>query len=139
MLRSEWVITAKGKVRARGAGLTNPQLETGEIEIAVETFKILSKAKTPPFSICDDKTETHEETRLKYRYLDIRRGDVLDKLLMRNKAMIITRGFFNTEGFTEVNTPILGRSTPEGARDYLVPSRIYPGNFYSLPQSPAII
>ncbi|QVL55581.1 MAG: aspartate--tRNA ligase [Simkaniaceae bacterium] len=137
-LRSEWVITAKGKVRARGVGLTNPKLETGEIEIEVETFEILSKAKTPPFSISDDKTETHEETRLKYRYLDIRRGDVLDKLLMRNKAMIVTRGFFNNEGFTEVNTPILGRSTPEGARDYLVPSRVYPGNFYSLPQSPQL-
>ena len=138
MLRSEWVITAKGKVRARGEGLTNPKLETGAIEIEVETFEILSKAKTPPFSICDDKTETHEETRLKYRYLDIRRGDILDKLLLRNKAMIVTRGFFNAEGFTEVNTPILGRSTPEGARDYLVPSRIYPGNFYSLPQSPQL-
>lgn len=138
MLRSEWVITAKGKVRARGEGLTNPKLETGAIEIEVETFEILSKAKTPPFSICDDKTETHEETRLKYRYLDIRRGDVLAKLLLRNKAMIVTRDFFNDEGFTEVNTPILGRSTPEGARDYLVPSRVYPGNFYSLPQSPQL-
>lgn len=138
MLRSEWVITAKGKVRARGEGLTNSKLETGEIEIEVETFEILSKAKTPPFSVCDDKTETHEETRLKYRYLDIRRGEVLDKLLMRNKAMIVTRGFFNDEGFTEVTTPILGRSTPEGARDYLVPSRVYSGNFYSLPQSPQL-
>ncbi len=137
-LRSEWVITAKGKVRARGEGLTNPKLETGEVEVEVESFEILSKAKTPPFSICDDKTETHEETRLKYRYLDIRRGDVLDKLLMRNKAMITTRSFFNSEGFTEVNTPTLGRSTPEGARDYLVPSRTYPGNFYSLPQSPQL-
>ncbi|MCB1109838.1 MAG: aspartate--tRNA ligase [Chlamydiia bacterium] len=137
-LRSEWVITAKGKVRARGEGLTNPKLDTGEIEIEVETFEILSKAKTPPFSICDDKTETHEDTRLKYRYLDIRRGDILEKLVMRHRAMMTTRQFFHQEGFIEVNTPILGRSTPEGARDYLIPSRIYPGNFYSLPQSPQL-
>lgn len=137
-LRSEWVITAKGKVRARGEGLTNPKLETGEIEIEVEAFEVLSKAKTPPFSICDDQTETHEETRLKYRYLDIRRGDISEKLVMRHKAMMTTRTFFGEEGFIEVNTPILGRSTPEGARDYLVPSRIYPGNFYSLPQSPQL-
>jgi aspartyl-tRNA synthetase len=132
------VITTQGTVRARGEGLTNPKLETGEIEIEVKTFEILSKAKTPPFSICDDHTETHEELRLKYRYLDIRRGDILEKLVMRNKAMTLTRAFFNGEDFTEVSTPILGRSTPEGARDYLVPSRVYPGNFYSLPQSPQL-
>ena len=138
MLRSEWVISAKGKVRPRGEGLTNPKLATGEIEIEVTEFSVLSKAKTPPFSICDDSTETHEDIRLKYRYLDIRRGDVADKLIMRHKAMLSTRCFFDTQGFIEINTPVLGRSTPEGARDYLVPSRIYPGNFYALPQSPQI-
>lgn len=137
-LRAEWVISAEGKVRARGEGLTNPQLDTGEIEIEVTTFEVLSKAKTPPFSICDDTTETHEDIRLKYRYLDIRRGGVAEKLAMRHQAMMATRSFFNNEGFLEINTPIMGRSTPEGARDYLVPSRIYPGNFYALPQSPQI-
>ena len=137
-LRSEWVITAQGKVRARGEGLTNPKLETGEIEIEILELKVLSKAKTPPFSICDDHTETHEETRLKYRYLDIRRGNILEKLALRHQAMQCTRTFFSQEGFIEINTPILGRSTPEGARDYLVPSRVYPGNFYSLPQSPQL-
>ncbi|MCB1107176.1 MAG: aspartate--tRNA ligase [Chlamydiia bacterium] len=137
-LRSEWVITARGRVRERGEGLTNPKLDTGEVEIEVKTLEILSKAKTPPFSISDDQTETHEDIRLKYRYLDIRRGDVVQKLLMRHKAMMVTRAFFDKEGFIEINTPILGKSTPEGARDYLVPSRIYPGNFYSLPQSPQL-
>jgi len=137
-LRSEWVISVKGKVRARGEGLTNQKLATGEIEIEVDEFQVLSKAKTPPFSISDDQTETHEDTRLKYRYLDIRRGDIAEKLVMRHKAMLITRNFFDKEGFLEINTPILAPSTPEGAREYLVPSRIYPGNFYALPQSPQI-
>lgn len=137
-LRSEWVISAQGLVRPRGEGLTNPKLSTGEVEIEVNNFEILSQAKTPPFSICDDQTETHEDIRLKYRYLDIRRGDVAEKLKVRHRAMMATRTFLDEEGFLEINTPILGRSTPEGARDYLVPSRIYPGNFYALPQSPQI-
>jgi len=137
-LRSEWVITAQGIVRPRGEGLINPKLATGEIEIEVQAFEVLSKAKTPPFSICDDSTETNEETRLKYRYLDIRRGDITEKLVMRHKAMLVTRQFFDSQDFIEVSTPILARSTPEGARDYLVPSRIYPGNFYALPQSPQL-
>ncbi|WP_420421896.1 aspartate--tRNA ligase [Simkania sp.] len=137
-LRSEWVISAKGKVRPRGEGLENPKLATGEIEIEVTEFAVLSKAKTPPFSVCDELTETHEDIRLKYRYLDIRRGDIAEKLVMRHKAMLSTRNFFNEEGFLEIATPILGRSTPEGARDYLVPSRVYPGNFYALPQSPQL-
>ncbi|MDN3508583.1 MAG: aspartate--tRNA ligase [Candidatus Neptunochlamydia sp.] len=137
-LRAEWVISAKGKVRARGEGLENSKLETGAIEIEVTELAILSIAKTPPFSICDNSTETSEDIRLKYRYLDIRRGEIAEKLAMRHKAMMATRTFLDREGFLEVNTPILGRSTPEGARDYLVPSRIYPGNFYALPQSPQI-
>ncbi|NGX50872.1 MAG: Aspartate--tRNA(Asp/Asn) ligase [Chlamydiae bacterium] len=137
-LRSEWVITARGRVRHRGPQLINPKLATGEIEIEVQEFEVLSKAKTPPFSICDDATETHEDTRLKYRYLDLRRGPILEKLEMRHKAMVATRQFFDSQGFLEITTPILARSTPEGARDYLVPSRIYPGNFYALPQSPQL-
>lgn len=135
-LRSEWVLSIKGKVRLRGEGLANLKLTTGEIEVEVIALTILSKAKTPPFSVCDEITETHEDIRLKYRYLDIRRRDLTEKLVMRHKAMLLTRNFFSSQGFLEVNTPILGRSTPEGARDYLVPSRIYPGNFYALPQSP---
>jgi len=137
-LRSEWVITTKGKVRARGEGLVNTKLETGSIEVEVFEVEILSKAKTPPFSICDDHTETHEEIRLKYRYLDLRRQAIVTKLEMRHKAMMATRIFLDSKGFLEVSTPILGKSTPEGARDYLVPSRVYPGNFYALPQSPQI-
>lgn len=137
-LRSEWVISAEGKVRARGEGLTNPKLETGEIEVEITSFEILSAAKTPPFSICDETTETSEDIRLKYRYLDLRRKEIGSKLALRHQAMMSTRNFLDQEEFLEVNTPILGRSTPEGARDYLVPSRVYPGNFYALPQSPQI-
>ena len=137
-LRAEWVISAKGSVRARGKGLENPKLETGEIEIEVKEFDTLSIAKTPPFSICDDSTDISEDILLKYRYLDFRRGEISEKLSMRHKAMMATRTFLDSQGFLEINTPILGRSTPEGARDYLVPSRVYPGNFYALPQSPQI-
>ena len=93
-----------------------------------EDIEILSKAKTPPFSICDEQIEVNEELRLKYRYLDIRRGDVAKKLVIRHKAMLATRNYLDKHGFLEISTPILGKSTPEGARDYLVPSRVYPGN-----------
>lgn len=137
-LRSEWVISIRGQVSLRREGMANPKLATGDIEIFVEEMEILSKAKTPPFSICDEQIEVNEELRLKYRYLDIRRGDVAEKLIQRHKAMIATRKFLDKEGFLEIATPILGKSTPEGARDYLVPSRVYPGNFYALPQSPQI-
>ncbi len=137
-LRSEWVITAKGKVRSRGEGLTNPKLHTGEIEIEVLELTILSRAKTPPFSIADETIEVSEELRLKYRFLDIRRGPILNNLIVRSKAMQVTRRFLDSQGFLEISTPILAKTTPEGARDYLVPSRIYPGNFYALPQSPQI-
>jgi len=138
MLRSEWVLAVKGKVRARGEGLTNTKIKTGEIEVEVEKMQVLSKAKTTPISICDETSEVHEEIRLKYRYLDMRRSTIFEKLVMRHQAMFATRQFFNSRGFLEINTPILARSTPEGARDYLVPSRIYPGSFYALPQSPQI-
>ena len=137
-LRSEWVISIKGKVRARGEGLSNPKLKTGEIEVEVLELEILSQAKTPPFEICETNQEVSEELRLKYRYLDIRRGDIQEKLIMRHKVMLETRNFLSEQGFLEISTPILAKSTPEGARDYLVPSRIYPGNFYALPQSPQI-
>lgn len=137
-LRSEWVLSIKGEVRPRREGMTNPKLETGEIEIIVKSMEVLSKAKTPPFSICDDQIEVNEELRLKYRYLDIRRGDVAQKLVTRHRAMRATRNYLDEAQFLEIATPILGKSTPEGARDYLVPSRIHHGHFYALPQSPQI-
>ncbi len=137
-LRTEWVISVKGAVRGRGPDLVNLKLSTGEIEVEVTQLAILSKAKTPPFPIFDQTSKPHEDIRLKYRYLDIRRSEVIEKLVMRHKAMLLTRNFFHEEGFIEANTPLLGRSTPEGARDYLVPSRIYPGHFYALPQSPQL-
>jgi aspartyl-tRNA synthetase len=137
-LRSEWVISIKGIVIPRAEGMTNPKLRTGEIEIQVKELEILSSAKTPPFSICDEETDVNEELRLKYRYLDIRRGDIAKKLEIRHQAMLTTRNYMSRQGFLEISTPILAKSTPEGARDFLVPSRTYPGNFYALPQSPQL-
>lgn len=137
-LRNEWVISILGEVVSRGEGLTNANLSTGEIEIKVETLEILSEAKTPPFSIADESLEVNEELRLKYRYLDMRRGHLQKNLIMRHKIMLAARNYFDSEGFVEVSTPILSKSTPEGARDFLVPSRVYPGNFYALPQSPQL-
>ncbi len=137
-LRSEWVISIKGEVIPRAEGMTNPKLATGKIEIKVKELEILSLAKTPPFSIAEEETEVNDELRLKYRYLDLRRGDITKKLIIRHQVMITTRNYLDKHGFLEIQTPILAKSTPEGARDYLVPSRIYPGNFYALPQSPQI-
>ncbi|MBI5345555.1 MAG: aspartate--tRNA ligase [Chlamydiae bacterium] len=137
-IRNEWVISIHGKVIPRAEGMVNPKLSTGEIEVQVEELEILSKALTPPFSICDSTIDVNEETRLKYRYLDIRRGDVSSKLVMRHKLMLAVRNFMDSQNFLEITTPILCKSTPEGARDYLVASRVYPGNFYALPQSPQI-
>lgn len=137
-LRSEWVISIKGTVIPRQEGMANPKLNTGEIEVQVEDVDILSKAKNPPFSISDETLDVNEELRLKYRYLDIRRGDIANKLITRHQAMMAARRYLDEQGFLEITTPILGKSTPEGARDYLVPSRIYPGHFYALPQSPQI-
>lgn len=137
-LRAEWVLTAEGVVSHRTEGMTNPKLPTGEIEIFVEKMEVLSKAKTPPFSVCDENLTVNEELRLKYRYLDMRRGDIANKLIMRHKAMQAVRHYMDKQEFLEISTPILAKSTPEGARDYLVPSRVYPGNFYALPQSPQI-
>jgi aspartyl-tRNA synthetase len=137
-LRSEWVISIKGKVIPRAPGMENPNLATGAIEVTVQELEILSSAKTPPFSICDDNIEVNEELRLKYRYLDIRRGEIAKNLMMRHHTMLAARNYLSKESFLEIQTPILAKSTPEGARDYLVPSRIYPGTFYALPQSPQI-
>lgn len=137
-LRSEWVIAAKGKVIPRSEGMANPNLPTGEIEIEISEFSILSKAKTPPFSIAEETIDVSEELRLRYRYLDMRRGKLLKNMALRHKAMLAVRSFLDKNAFTEVSTPILGKSTPEGARDYLVPSRVHPGQFYALPQSPQI-
>lgn len=137
-LRSEYVISCRGTVSERREGMANPKLSTGDIEVFVDELEVLSKAKTPPFSISDEQIEVNEELRLKYRYLDIRRGDVAQKLAKRHQLMLTTRKYLDQNGFLEIATPILGKSTPEGARDYLVPSRTYPGSFFALPQSPQI-
>ncbi|MBT3393998.1 MAG: aspartate--tRNA ligase [Waddliaceae bacterium] len=136
--RSEWVVSVKGTVIARADGMANSSLDTGDIEVEVSDVAVLSKSKTPPFSVCDEVINVNEELRLRYRYLDVRRGGIIKNLALRHSAMLATRNFFDSKGFMEIQTPILGKSTPEGARDYLVPSRIYPGSFYALPQSPQI-
>ncbi|MBQ5765095.1 MAG: aspartate--tRNA ligase [Clostridia bacterium] len=132
-VRSEYVLLAKGVVRRRSS--VNPDIPTGEIEIEVKDLKVLGSAETTPFEILDD-TSVKEELRLKYRYLDLRRPTLQNNLLMRHKVTKVTRDFFDGEGFLEIETPTLIKSTPEGARDYLVPSRIHKGSFYALPQSP---
>jgi aspartyl-tRNA synthetase len=136
-VRCEWVIAAKGKVRPRGEGLENPKLPTGQIEVLVEELEILSKSKTPPFEI-DHAEKTAEENRLKYRYIDLRRREMLERLRARNKVTTITRNYLDDKGFWEVETPMLAKSTPEGARDFLVPSRLIQNHFYALPQSPQL-
>ena len=135
-LRSEFVIAVVGKVEAR-SGAINENLATGEIEIRATEIRILSEAQTPPFPIEED-SKTKEELRLKYRYLDLRRPDLQKNLMLRSKVATTVRNFLAEEGFLEVETPMLIKSTPEGARDYLVPSRVHPGNFYALPQSPQL-
>lgn len=136
-LRSEFVITVKGKVVERLEGNINPNMETGEIEIQGEELEIVNKAKTPPFAIADD-VEVDETIRLKYRYLDLRRPRMQKNFLLRHQVTKIVRDFLDRNGFLEIETPMLTKSTPEGARDYLVPSRIHLGEFYALPQSPQI-
>ena len=136
-LRSEFVIAVVGTVEAR-SGAVNTNLATGEIEIRAKMLRILSEAETPPFPIEED-SKTREEVRLKYRYLDLRRPDLQKNLMLRSKVATVTRTFFANEGFLEIETPTLCNSTPEGARDYLVPSRVHPGEFYALPQSPQIL
>ncbi len=134
-LRSEYVISVEGTVRKRPEGTENPALPTGFIDVMVEKLVILNRAKTPPFPIEDD-IDVHEELRLKYRYLDLRRPAMQRNLLLRHKMYQVTRQFFDANAFVEVETPVLMKSTPEGARDFLVPSRLHKGKFYALPQSP---
>ena len=135
-LRSEYVVAVVGKVEKR-AGAVNENLATGEIEVRASQVRILSEALTPPFPI-EEESKTKEELRLKYRYLDLRRPDLQSKIILRSKITMAIREFMSKEGFLEIETPMLTKSTPEGARDYLVPSRVHPGNFYALPQSPQI-
>lgn len=134
-LRSEYVVAAKGVVRERAA--KNADIPTGDVELEVQELRLLAKSETPPFEISAD-CKTEELTRLKYRYLDLRRPDLQQNILMRHKIAKITRDYFDENGFIEIETPMLIRSTPEGARDFLVPSRIHKGSFYALPQSPQL-
>lgn len=135
-IRGEYVLAVVGKVRRRPAGMENTQMLTGEVEVIVSAFEILNEAKTLPFTLDDE--DVSENLRLKYRYLDLRRPAIQKNLILRSRLAMATRQYFNENGFIEVETPFLGKSTPEGARDYLVPSRITKGAFYALPQSPQI-
>ncbi len=135
-LRPEWVIRIAGRVGERPAGMINEDLETGKVEVAVEELEILAEAETPPFDLSTDGYEINEELRMKYRYLDVRRERIRKNLIARHEITDFTRRFFYEQGFTEIETPYISKSTPEGARDYLVPSRLQPGMFYALPQSP---
>lgn len=134
-LRSEYVIGVKGIIKKRDPENINPNLKTGDIEVRVSELEIFSKSETPPFEIKDD-TRTNEDLRLKYRYLDLRRRSMQNNMMLRSKAYHVIRSYFQNNEFAEVETPVLMRSTPEGARDYLVPSRVNPGKFFALPQSP---
>jgi aspartyl-tRNA synthetase len=136
-LRSEYVIRIQGKVRRRPEGTANPKVSTGEIEVPADSLDVLNASETPAFEI-DENVFVSEERRLEYRYLDLRRGPLLRNLLFRDQACTTIRNYLHGQGFVEVETPMLTRSTPEGARDYIVPSRLNPGNFYALPQSPQL-
>ena len=136
-IRSEYVLAVRGVVRARSEETVNPKLSTGTVEILVSELKILSEAETPPFAIEED-SDVNELIRLKYRYLDLRRPDPQRRLFLRHRITSAARHYLEENGFTEIETPFLGKSTPEGARDYLVPSRVHPGQFYALPQSPQL-
>ncbi|WNS74416.1 aspartate--tRNA ligase [Bacillus sp. DTU_2020_1000418_1_SI_GHA_SEK_038] len=136
-VRNEYVLDIEGEVIARGEGTINENIATGRIEVLVKKISILNEAKTPPFMV-DDKTDVSEDVRLKYRYLDLRRPAMFETLKMRYQVTKAMRDFLDGEGFLDIETPILTKSTPEGARDYLVPSRVHPGEFYALPQSPQI-
>jgi aspartyl-tRNA synthetase len=134
-VRPEWVIQVEGVVRLRPEGLANPNMPTGEVEVLAKKVKILNQAKTTPITISKEEGE-NEEIRLRYRYLDLRRERMRENLILRHKVIKFIRDYLDSKGFLEIETPILFKTTPEGARDYLVPSRIYPGEFYALPQSP---
>src|ERR1700743_2536982 len=135
--RSEYVVAVKGKVRRRGAGLENPNMPTGAIEVVASELLLLNDAKTPPFSPAEDAIG-NEEVRLKYRYIDLRREEMQKNFAIRSKVAMAIRNYLVEQEFLEIETPFMTRSTPEGARDYLVPSRVHPGHFYALPQSPQI-
>ena len=132
---SEYVLLVKGTVMQRSN--VNPDMKTGQVEILVDDLRILAKAQTPPFAITDE-TKVNEELRLKYRYLDLRRAPLQRNLIMRHEIALAAREYYYANGFTEIETPMMMKSTPEGARDYLIPSRIHNGKFYALPQSPQI-
>lgn len=136
-IRSEYVIEAQGKVVARRDDAINPEMKTGKVEVEIATLKVLNTAKTPPFYIQDD-INVSADLRMKYRYLDLRRPEMLRSLLIRNQITQVAHRYLDEQGFIDVETPDLTKSTPEGARDYLVPSRVYPGHFYALPQSPQL-
>ena len=133
--RTEFVVAVRGKLVARDAAAINNKMPTGEVEIIAEDIRILSRAETTPFEI-DDNKEVGDQVRLKYRYLDLRRPSMQKNLMLRHRVMQVARNYFDEQGFIEIETPMLTKSTPEGARDYLVPSRVHPGKFYALPQSP---
>lgn len=136
-IRSEYVLAVQGKVRKRPEGMANPDLKTGEVEVMIDELEILNESKTPPF-VLDAGEEISENVRLKYRYLDLRRPEIQKKIILRSQAATATREYFHGRGFIEIETPFLTKSTPEGARDYLVPSRVNQGMFYALPQSPQL-
>ena len=135
-LRPEWVVKIEGAVKERPKGMENTELPTGKIEVEANKLEILAEAKTPPFAVDTDGHEIGEEHRLKYRYLDIRRPRMLKNLALRHKVINYMRGFLDNRGFMEVETPVITKATPEGARDFVIPSRLQPGKFYALPQSP---
>ncbi len=135
-VRSEWVIELTGQIVKRPEKMVNAEIETGTVELSVEQLKVLAKAETLPFDVTTNGMDINEEIRMKYRYLDLRRERLKNNLIMRHKVTLFMRNFLSQEGFTEVETPMLTKSTPEGARDFVVPSRLHEGKFYALPQSP---
>ncbi|MBZ0089619.1 MAG: aspartate--tRNA ligase, partial [Thermoanaerobaculia bacterium] len=136
-VRSEWVVEVEGRVEARTPDMVNPKMATGEVEVVAERAVVLSKSDPLPFSL-DARSDANEDLRLKYRFLDLRRPELQEKMILRHKIAFEARRFFDEQGFLEIETPILTKSTPEGARDYLVPSRVHAGEFYALPQSPQL-
>ncbi|MGD2020192.1 MAG: aspartate--tRNA ligase [Thiohalocapsa sp.] len=137
-VRSEYVLAVEGRVRRRPEGTENPNMATGEVEVLAQSLEVLNRAETPPFQLEDYHSDTSEEVRLRYRYIDLRRPEMQARLRVRSRITATLRAFLDAEGFLDIETPILTKSTPEGARDYLVPSRVHPGEFYALPQSPQL-